>query len=84
MRLKPRRRNRDPEKRRAWLTFVVVGAGPTGVELAGALGEIANDTLKDDFRAIRPGRSSYSAAGRRSASAVALRRPSYRRKQRSR
>lgn len=44
----------DPEKRRAWLTFVVVGAGPTGVELAGALGEIANDTLKNDFRAIRP------------------------------
>jgi NADH dehydrogenase len=47
-------KERDPEKRRAWLTFVVVGAGPTGVELAGALGEIANDTLKDDFRAIRP------------------------------
>jgi len=44
----------DGDKRRAWLTFVVVGAGPTGVELAGALGEIANDTLKGDFRAIRP------------------------------
>src|SRR6476659_6667281 len=44
----------DPDKRRAWLTFVVVGAGPTGVELAGALGEIANDTLKNDFRSIRP------------------------------
>lgn len=44
----------DPEKRRAWLTFIVVGAGPTGVELAGALGEIANDTLAGDFRAIRP------------------------------
>ena len=44
----------DPEKRRAWLTFVVVGAGPTGVELAGALGEIANDTLKHDFRSIDP------------------------------
>jgi NADH:ubiquinone reductase (H+-translocating) len=44
----------DPAKRTAWLTFVVVGGGPTGVELAGALGEIANDTLKDDFRAIRP------------------------------
>lgn len=43
----------DPEERRAWLTFVVVGAGPTGVELAGALGEIANDTLKGDFRNIR-------------------------------
>ena len=44
----------DPAERRAWLTFVVVGAGPTGVELAGALGEIANDTLKDDFRDINP------------------------------
>ncbi len=44
----------DPDKRRAWLTFVVVGGGPTGVELAGALGEIANDTLKHDFRSINP------------------------------
>jgi len=44
----------DPEKRRAWLTFVLVGAGPTGVELAGALGEIAHDTLRHDFRSIRP------------------------------
>ena len=44
----------DPAKRNSWLTFVVVGGGPTGVELAGALGEIANDTLKDDFRSIRP------------------------------
>ena len=44
----------DPDRRRAWLTCVVVGGGPTGVELAGALGEIANDTLRDDFRAIRP------------------------------
>ena len=47
-------KEKDPEKRRAWLTFVVVGAGPTGVELAGALGEIANDTLREDFRSIRP------------------------------
>ena len=46
-------REPDPEIRRRWLTFVVVGAGPTGVELAGALGEIANDTLKADFRNIR-------------------------------
>jgi NADH dehydrogenase len=45
---------RDPELRRAWLTFVVVGGGATGVELAGALGEIANDTLKHDFRRINP------------------------------
>lgn len=47
-------RERDPERRRAWLNFVVVGAGPTGVELAGALGELANDTLKHEFRAIDP------------------------------
>ncbi len=47
-------REHDPEKRREWLTFVVVGAGPTGVELAGALGEIANDTLRHDFRSINP------------------------------
>ncbi|NEO09687.1 MULTISPECIES: NAD(P)/FAD-dependent oxidoreductase [unclassified Moorena] len=42
----------DPEKRRAWLTFVLVGGGPTGVELAGAMAELAYDTLKDDFRDI--------------------------------
>jgi NADH dehydrogenase len=47
-------REPDPVKRRAWLTFVVVGAGPTGVELAGALGEIANDTLRNEFRSIDP------------------------------
>jgi NADH dehydrogenase len=44
----------DPEKRRALLTFLIVGGGPTGVELAGTLGEIANDTLKEDFRSFRP------------------------------
>ncbi len=47
-------RDPDPEHRRAWLTFVIVGAGPTGVELAGALAEIARDTLRHDFRAIHP------------------------------
>src|SRR5262249_40092581 len=47
-------REPDEQKRRAWLTFVVVGAGPTGVELAGAIGEIANSTLREDFRHIRP------------------------------
>ncbi len=47
-------RETDPERRRAWLNFVIVGAGPTGVELAGALGEIANDTLRHDFRRIDP------------------------------
>jgi NADH dehydrogenase len=44
-----------PEQRSAWMTFVLVGGGPTGVELAGALGEIAHDTLRRDFRSIRPG-----------------------------
>ena len=44
----------DPARVREWLTFVVVGAGPTGVELADALGEVANDTLRRDFRAIDP------------------------------
>lgn len=47
-------RETDEDARRAWLTFVVIGAGPTGVELAGALGEIANDTLRYDFRHINP------------------------------
>jgi NADH:ubiquinone reductase (H+-translocating) len=42
----------DPERRSAWLTFVVVGAGPTGVELAGQIAEIARDTLHRDFRSI--------------------------------
>ena len=42
------------ERRHEWMTFVVVGGGPTGVELAGALGEIANDTLRRDFRSINP------------------------------
>jgi NADH:ubiquinone reductase (H+-translocating) len=42
----------DPEKRRAWLTFVIVGGGPTGVELAGAIAELAYSTLKKDFRNI--------------------------------
>ncbi|MBI2782072.1 MAG: NAD(P)/FAD-dependent oxidoreductase [Chloroflexi bacterium] len=40
------------ERRHEWMTFVVVGGGPTGVELAGALGEIARDTLRRDFRSI--------------------------------
>jgi NADH dehydrogenase len=47
-------REPDPAARRAWLNFVIVGGGPTGVELAGALGEIANDTLRHDFRHIDP------------------------------
>jgi NADH:ubiquinone reductase (H+-translocating) len=44
----------DEERRREWLTFVVIGAGPTGVEMAGQIGEIARDTLRRDFRAIDP------------------------------
>jgi NADH dehydrogenase len=44
----------DPERRRAWLTFVLVGAGPTGVEMAGQIAELARDTLRRDFRAIDP------------------------------
>jgi len=44
----------DPVQRHAWLTFVIVGAGPTGVELAGAIAEIARQTLKNDFRSIDP------------------------------
>jgi NADH:ubiquinone reductase (H+-translocating) len=44
----------DPEARQAQLTFVVVGGGPTGVELAGAIAEISRDTLKKDFRSINP------------------------------
>ena len=44
----------DEERRRAWLTFVVVGAGPTGVEMAGQIGELARDTLRRDFRVMDP------------------------------
>jgi len=47
-------REANPEERKAWLTFVVVGAGPTGVELAGALCEIARHALAKDFRHIDP------------------------------
>jgi NADH:ubiquinone reductase (H+-translocating) len=47
-------RESDPEQRRAWLTFVIVGSGPTGVELTGMVAEIARETLKEDFRSIHP------------------------------
>jgi NADH dehydrogenase len=46
---------RDPERRAEWLTFVVVGAGPTGVEMAGQIAELARDTLRSDFRTAEPG-----------------------------
>jgi NADH dehydrogenase len=44
----------DPADREGWLTFVVVGAGPTGVEMAGQIAELARSTLKRDFRRIDP------------------------------
>jgi NADH dehydrogenase len=47
-------REEDPQRQAMWLTFVIVGAGPTGVELAGALSEIARKTMLRDFRRINP------------------------------
>ena len=47
-------RETDPARRAAWLTFVVIGGGPTGVELAGQIAEIARHTLKGEFRRIDP------------------------------
>src|SRR5271155_5257896 len=47
-------RAKSPADAKSWLTFVIVGAGATGLELAGALAEIANETLKNDFRHINP------------------------------
>jgi len=47
-------RENDETKKESWLTFVIVGGGATGVELAGALGELAHETLKRDFRRIDP------------------------------
>lgn len=45
------------EKRQTWLTFIIIGGGPTGVELAGTLAEIARHTLKGEFRRIDPARA---------------------------
>lgn len=47
-------RESDPQKRKALLTFVLVGGGPTGVELAGAIADLAHQTMKKDFRHIHP------------------------------
>src|SRR4051794_19773696 len=44
----------EVDRREGWLTFVVVGAGPTGVEMAGQIAEMARDTLRRDFRTIDP------------------------------
>jgi NADH dehydrogenase len=51
----------DPEQREAWLTFAIVGGGPTGVELAGAIAEIAHSSLRGDFRTIDTSRAKISA-----------------------
>lgn len=48
-------RETDPEKRRALMTLVIIGGGPTGVELAGTIAELAHDTLSGEFRNIDPG-----------------------------
>jgi len=50
-------RETDPARRSAWLTFVVIGGGATGVELAGTLAEIARHTLKGEFRRVDPTRA---------------------------
>jgi NADH dehydrogenase len=50
-------RERDPQRQKELLTFVLVGGGPTGVELAGTLAEIARRTLRDEFRTIDPSRA---------------------------
>ena len=47
-------RSTDTKERRSWLTFAIVGGGPTGVELAGAIGELAQSTLKHNFRSFDP------------------------------
>ncbi|MBK0392479.1 NAD(P)/FAD-dependent oxidoreductase [Ramlibacter algicola] len=47
-------KERDPQRRADWLTFVVIGGGPTGVEMAGTLAEIARQTLPGEFRRIDP------------------------------
>jgi NADH dehydrogenase len=60
-------RENDPERRAALMTFVIIGAGPTGVELAGTIADMAKDTLPRDFRHIdtRKARVVLIEAGRR-------------------
>ena len=52
-----RARRSDPGRRRSWLTFVVIGGGTTGVELAGVMAELAREVLRGDFRHFDPGRA---------------------------
>lgn len=47
-------RETNKRKQQLWMTFVIIGGGPTGVEMAGAIGELAKNTLKNDFRHIQP------------------------------
>lgn len=47
-------RETDPAERKAWMTFVIIGGGPTGVELAGAIAELAHSSLKGEFKNINP------------------------------
>jgi NADH dehydrogenase len=42
----------DEQRRRAWLTFAVIGGGPTGVEMAGQIAELSRETLRGDFQTI--------------------------------
>ena len=48
---------RDPNRREAWLTFVIVGGGATGIEMAGQIAELARDALPRDFRSVDPRRA---------------------------
>ena len=50
-------RETDPVKQQEWMTFLIIGAGPTGVELAGTIGELSRNTLKDDFRNVNTDRA---------------------------
>ena len=63
----------DPEKRRGWLTFVVVGGGPTGVEIAGQIAELSRRVLKDDFREIDSSTAPGPALRRRQGGAGGVR-----------
>ena len=55
----------DPDARRAWLTFVVVGGGPTGVEVAGQIAELSRSGLREQLPPDRPGRGQGRARRRR-------------------